>query len=275
MPLTLSAGKRDLVLYPIWTNAAGMLGFSDEAARFVDLAQLGALVTNPVSLAPRMPARGPRLLTYRGGLLLHTGHPNPGLRAVLRDHRRRWKGLPCPVIVHVLAGSPEEAARIAEQLEAIDEVAGLEIGLGAAEPHSVAAMVAACAAAQKPVLAQVPVTSAPEVIQAAGSAGAAAVVLGPPRGSLPGPGGVLIQGRLYGPAVYPLTLRAVGLLAGSSPCALIAGAGVYSQADAGALLAAGAAAVQFDTVLWTEPEVALPSPAAMADSARREMQGPA
>ncbi len=255
--LTLSAGKTDLVLDPAWSNAAGMLGFSDESRRFIDPRRMGALVTNPVSLKPRAPARGPRTLRYPGGLLLHTGHPNPGLSAVVRDHGRRWRNLSCPVIVHILAGSPEESARLAERLEAVEEVAGLEIGLEAAEPESAAAMVSACRGGQKPILAQLPLTTTAAVIQAVTAAGASAVVLGPPRGCLPGPDGTPVQGRLYGPAVFPLTLRAVATLAGASGCPLIAGAGIYSPVDVEALFSAGAAAVQFDTVLWTEPELVL------------------
>jgi len=261
MPLTLTAGKRDLVLDPVWTNAAGSLGFSDEANRFLELARLGALVTAPISLAPRSAARGVRLLPFQGGFLLHTGHPNPGLNAVLHHHRRRWQNLPCPVIVHMLAASPDEAARIADRLEPLDEVAALEIGLAEPEPDEAAAYVAACAAAQKPVLALLAVTSPLEVIRAAASAGAAAVVLGAPRGELTAADGTPVQGRLYGPAILPLTLRAIRMQAGLVGCPLIAGAGIYSPDDMNASLAAGAAAVQFDTVLWTEPERVLGGPA--------------
>ena len=80
MALELSSGKTDVRLERPWLNLPGTLGFSDEARNAIDLGQLGALVTNPVSLAPRRPANPPRSLRYPGGLLLHTGHANPGLR---------------------------------------------------------------------------------------------------------------------------------------------------------------------------------------------------
>ena len=256
--LTLSGAKRDLVLDPPWTNAAGTLGFSDEARRLVDLARLGALVTNPISLAPRTPARGPRLLRYPGGFALHTGHPNPGLSEVLRRHRRRWARLPCPVIVHLLASTADEVRRMVERLEALDEVAGLEVGLGDADAPLAAALVSAAVASQRPVLAQFPFTAPESVAHAAAEAGAAALVLGAPRGALPAAGG-RVRGRLYGPGLLPLLLHALEGLAGEAYAPLIAGAAIDSPAAHDAARAAGARAVQFDSALWQAPEVVLGS----------------
>lgn len=262
MPLTLSTGKHDLTLDPAWTNATGMLGFSNEARDLVDLSRLGAMVTNPVSLAPRSPARGPRMLEFPGGFLLHTGHPNPGLTEVLRRHRRRWARMPCPVIVHLLAQTPEEVGRMAERLEAVEEVAAIELGLGETDPQTVAAMVTAAGASQRPIIAHLPLGSGAQLAQAAARAGAAAIALGAPRGALPDPGGAIVHGRLYGHAMLPTALQAVTQLARLVDCPLIAGGGITSRQAAEAMLAAGAAAIQFDSVLWTEPEAVLESPTA-------------
>lgn len=259
-PLTLAAGKRDLTLTQPWTNAAGMLGFSDEARRLVDLARLGAFITNPVSLQPRSPASGPRLVGFPGGFLLHTGHPNPGLSEVIRRHRRRWAELPCPVIVHLLLRTPEEAAQMAERLEPIEGVAALELGLETMAPEHVAATVDMASASQRPILVRLPLGSSWEAAQAAALAGAAAITLGPPRGALPAPTGGILRGRLYGPALFPLALQAVSLLARQVDCPVIGSGGLYSSEALQAMLAAGAAAVQLDTVLWTEPETVLGNP---------------
>ena len=61
--------------------------------------------------------------------------------------------------------------------------------------------------------------------------------------------GKLIAGRLYGPALLPLALAAVYSLRRQS-LPVIAGGGVYRKADGEALQAAGAVAVQLDSVLW-------------------------
>jgi dihydroorotate dehydrogenase (NAD+) catalytic subunit len=54
---------------------------------------------------------------------------------------------------------------------------------------------------------------------------------------------------MYGPAVFPLALRAVAKLAGVGVPVIGAG-GVYQPEDAVAMLGAGALAVQIDTALW-------------------------
>jgi dihydroorotate dehydrogenase (NAD+) catalytic subunit len=85
---------------------------------------MGAFITNPVSLRPRTPAQGPRLLPFPGGFLLHSGNPNPGLRRVIQLYAGRWARSPLPVVVHLLAESPAEVSEMAERLERVDGVAG-------------------------------------------------------------------------------------------------------------------------------------------------------
>src|SRR5512138_1775597 len=109
-------------------NAAGSLGFSPASRGGIDASHLGAFFTNPVSLAPRHPAENRCLVHFPGGFLLHTGLPNPGLRSVLRMHAARWARMRLPVIVHLIAGQPEELARMARRLEGVEGVAGIEIG---------------------------------------------------------------------------------------------------------------------------------------------------
>ncbi len=254
---TLSTGKRELLLQPPITNAAGTLGFSSEARRVVDLSRLGAFVTNPVSLAPRSPTSGPRLLDFPGGMLLHTGHPNPGLSRVLRDHAARWAHLPCPVIVHLLSDTPQDLARMVSRLETVEAVAAVEVGLRGQDPAMDAALVEAAARGELPIIARTPLTTSPEDAAALARAGAAAISMGPPRGALPAPDGSTITGRLYGPALFPLALQSVRRWVASLQVPLLAAGGIYTAEQRLALHGAGAAAVQLDAVLWTEPETLL------------------
>jgi dihydroorotate dehydrogenase (NAD+) catalytic subunit len=252
-PLELSTGKRDLVLSRRLVNVAGFLGFAGEARELLDLAQLGALITSPLSLQPRSPARGPRLLEYPGGFLLHTGHPNPGLRAAVRRHAAAWADMPIPVIVHLLLGTPDEAAEMVTLLESIEACTGIELGLGEVEADQAADLVAACVG-EMPVIAQLPLGTPLTVFAAAAEAGAQAVSVGAPRGALPGPGGGCVNGRLYGPAVFPFAMQAVAALRDCVPVPVFIGGGVYSRQHAQALIEAGADGVILDGVLWTEPE---------------------
>ncbi len=256
-PLTLSSGKHDLAIDPPWMNATGFLGFSGEGRALVEHAWLGALVTSPVSLEHRSPAHGRRLLEYPGGFLLHTGLPGAGLSAILRRHRPRWAALPCPVILHMLAHAPAEVYRMADGLAAEDSVGGIELGLGEAHPGEAAALVTAAQVSTRPILAHLSLDSPSDVAVAAADAGACALVVGPPRGALPTPEGPLLEGRLYGPAILPHALRALERFLAVAKCPVIGGGGIYSRRDVEAMLGAGAAAVQLDGVLWTEPEAVL------------------
>ncbi len=251
--LTLSAGKRDLVIRTPFTNAAGFLGCDGAARQATDFAGLGAYITPPLSLQPRAVANGPRLLPYPGGFLLHTGHPNPGLRAAVRRERHHWAVLPCPVIVHLLVQGTEDAREATRWLESVDEVAGLEIGLGEVDAPQAAAVVAACAG-ELPLIAHLPLGTAVSVFVAAAEAGVQAVSIGAPRGALPGPHGAPVHGRLYGPAVFPLALHTVAQLKEQLHVPIFAGGGVYRREQAEALLRSGADVVQLDGVLWTTPE---------------------
>jgi hypothetical protein len=75
-----------------WMNAAGFLGFSPSSPAWP--AEMGAFVTNPISLAPRKPALHRQVQPYAGGFLLHTGFPTPGFQAVLRQNVEKWKSFP-------------------------------------------------------------------------------------------------------------------------------------------------------------------------------------
>jgi len=61
--------------------------------------------------------------------------------------------------------------------------------------------------------------------------------------------GSFLRGRIYGPSVLPTALAAVRTLSESNLPVIGAG-GVYRQQDIQAMLAAGAVAVQLDTILW-------------------------
>jgi dihydroorotate dehydrogenase (NAD+) catalytic subunit len=252
--ILLSSGKRDFILEPIWTNLTGMLGFSDESLPNIDLSRLGAFVTNPISLYPRSPAHPPRVLPFPGGFLLHTGHPNPGLSATLRKHQRRWEELPCPVIVHLLGQDPDEISRLVEHFEEVDAVAAIEVGLEATDPDTISQLTLAAVRCELPIIIQVPFDCGEKFVIAIANAGANAIGLGPPRGSLPNPGGGIASGRLFGPALFPMALQAVAKLHNLLDIPIIASGGIYDIDQVKTMMDAGASAVQLDSVLWTESE---------------------
>jgi len=117
--------KRDLYFSKPLMNAAGSLGFAPDFRSLGDFGSLdtfGAFVTNPFSLRPRLPTTQPAMIEYPGGFLLHTGLPNPGLKAGLKRYAAKWIRSELPVIVHLMADRPEETQSMVHMLEEIENV---------------------------------------------------------------------------------------------------------------------------------------------------------
>ena len=250
--------------------AAGALGYGDAYRDLVDVTRLGALVTTPVSWRPRHAARGARVAVRGEHVILHTGLPNPGLRAVIREYGRLWERYPIPVIVHLLATTVAETARAVARLSTVAGVLGVELGLAEdapladAPPDDALKLVAtACAEGDLPVIARVPFSRAAALIPHLREVGADALTLtAPPRAVLPlddVPDAdalpVLVRGRLYGPAVFPLMLGVLGRWAREAGLPIIACGGIAAAEDARACLALGAVAVQVDAAVWRDPGV--------------------
>lgn len=241
--------KHDLIFDPPTMNAAGSLGFFQDAHSPVDWSRLGAFVTNPISLAPRTPAHGRRFAAFPGGFLLHTGYPNPGIARVLRRNAGHWNRSSLPVIVHMLARGAEDVTQMARRLENVEGVSGLEVGVASDMSSEMVAACTRAAGGELPVVVRLPMERSLELAPGAIQAGAVAISLAPPRGIYSAQEGELIQGRLYGPAILPIALRVVRELAQQGIPTIGAG-GVYTQEHIHAMLAAGALAVQLDSVLW-------------------------
>lgn len=253
-------GKYSLVLNNPVMIASGMMGFDPTLYRdLLKLEKLGAIVTAPVSHKSRKVAHGPRVVQTTGGMLLHTGLPNPGVNRVVKQHARAWERSPIPVIVHVIATHPDAIARTTERLEALPNVVGVELGLhDQVHPDDVQDILSAARErCQLPMLVKLPLYQAQflwEIVEMCGAD--ALVVSAPPRGTERDPvSGRLIGGRMYGRLMKGQNLRLVGQIAGSTDTPVIACGGVHSPDDARDFLEAGARAIQVDTLTWIAPRL--------------------
>ncbi|MGH2521159.1 MAG: nitronate monooxygenase [Anaerolineales bacterium] len=246
--------KRGLALPNPVMNASGVLGFAGEYRGLIDFSRLGAFVTNALTYAPRTPAHAPNVVPLPNGVLIHTGLPNPGVRAALRRYNREWERLGLPVIVHLAATTPTDVARSVELLERAEGVSGIELGLRDEVAIEEVLNLIRAALGGPPLLLRLPLARAAELCESAARAGADALVVGaPPRGSAR-VGEDEVTGRLFGPENFPIALEAVRAVVGKNLGLPVIGAGgIFSVENARAMLEAGAVAVQVDAWVWNDP----------------------
>jgi len=247
--------KQGLSLTHPTMTAAGCFGYTALSGQLVEMASLGAVVTNPVSLRPRHGPQQPRLVEIPGGLVLNTGQENPGVRRVIQSHAGRWRRLGVPVIVHLARDLPEAVARCAQALASTGAVAALEVELDANMPSAeVGALLQAAQTGELPLLVKLPLANARQLACISVEWGADALVIGaPPPAAAYHPSGQLVTGRLYGPTLHALAMAALVEIRRQVDVPLVGCGGIHSLEDARAFLRAGASAVQLDSILWLDP----------------------
>jgi dihydroorotate dehydrogenase (NAD+) catalytic subunit len=242
------------LLHPLMP-AAGCFGYSVEYAGLTDITQLGAVVTNPVTLRPRRGAPQPRLVETDDGIILNTDDQNRGVRQVIQRHAAAWRRLAVPILVHLAPDEPAHVMRTTQALASTGVVAGFELGL----PEAVSAahateLINAARSGELPVLVRLPLYQATALAVACVKAGAdALVVAAPPVAAAVQPGGRVVTGRLYGHVVHALVLPVLQQVRAVVSVPLVGSGGVHGAADAHAFLQAGAVAVQVDGALWRAP----------------------
>lgn len=246
--------------------AAGCAGYGLAYHHLLDLSVFGAIVTNPVTLRPIYGANQPRVVEIAGGFILNTGGQNPGVKKVIQQYQKSWAHLTTAVIAHLPADDADDLLRTARALAHLETpqgqnvIAAIELGLPShARPHDIERWVRAVREGSPlPLLVKVPLGALLEMVEAATDAYADALVIGsPPLGAAQAsPADPIVTGYLYGPALHSLALRDLQMVKSWLDLPLIAAGGIHSLADAQAFLAAGAVAVQLDSLLFIEPKEA-------------------
>jgi len=113
---------------PLMT-ASGTCGYADEYADFVDLRQLGAFVTKSITVQPRLGNEYPRVVETRAGMLNAIGLANVGLEAFLSEKVPLLEDLSLPVFVNVAGTSVDDYLAVAEAMEAVEIVRGIELNI--------------------------------------------------------------------------------------------------------------------------------------------------
>jgi dihydroorotate dehydrogenase (NAD+) catalytic subunit len=235
---------------------------------------VGGVVSRTITLEPDRGSPTPRIAESPSGILWSTGLQNPGIDVFVQEELPRLARAFPAVIVSIAGGSLEEYVRLTGALQGRPEVSGIEVYLSGRDEelgratlgaHADRAAEIAGAVARMslvPVFAKVPlaVTDLVEVAGALVRAGVTGLTIGGPPPALdvradrlrPGLGGV--TGWLSGPALLPLTLRAVFDVARAVPdTPVIAVGGIRSGRDAVGAFLAGAWAVQVGTATLVDP----------------------
>ena len=258
--------------------ASGCFGFGREMAAFVDLSEIGAVVTKSVSLEPRRGRPTPRVAETPSGMLNAIGLQNPGVEAFCERDLPFLADAGARVVASIVGRSAEEFGRVAARLAREPAVRLLEVNLScpnvdhrgevfATDPEAAAAVVHAVkAAAGQPVLAKLTadVTDLVAVAAAVVDAGADGLTL---INTLLGmavdtkrrrPRLAAVTGGLSGPAIRPVAVRCVWQVAGALPGVPIVGTGgVVTAEDAAEFLLVGATAVAVGTASFVDPTAAV------------------
>jgi dihydroorotate dehydrogenase (NAD+) catalytic subunit len=270
--------KSGLLLRNPVITAAGTFGYGIEYAKIAQIHHLGAIICKGTTLHPRSGNPQPRTLETASGLLNAIGLQNPGIHIVIKKYASLWATWQTPVIVNIAGESIEEYVALAETLEGVAGVAGVEVNVSCPNVNEGGVVFGANAQMVADVTAAVRrATTLPLIVKlspnsgdvrptalAAASSGADAVSL---INTITGMG-IDIQkrrpmlaygtGGLSGPAVKPIALRMVyevarALREGQVEVPVIGIGGICTTHDALEFLMAGATAIQVGTMNFVNP----------------------
>lgn len=253
-------------------GASGTFGFGKEYEDFLDVNEIGAIVTKGVTPKPRAGNPGVRIAETPSGMLNCIGLENPGVDAFIYDILPKIKKYNTAVIVNISAGSVEEYAEMAWRLD-IDGVDAVEVNISCpnvkeggivfgTDPKAATAVTHAVKThTKKTVIVKLSpnVTDIVQMAKAVEEAGADAISM---INTLTGMAIDIntrkpllgnITGGLSGPAVKPVALRMVWQVAKAVNIPIIGMGGIASAEDAIEFLLAGATAVAVGAHNFIDP----------------------
>ena len=268
--------KRGLLLANPVMAASGTFGYGMELAKTIDIQRLGAIVSKGTTLRRRRGNPQPRTVETSAGMLNSIGLQNIGVTTLIREMAPIWATWRVPVIVNIAGESIDDYARLARRLDGVPGVSGLELNISCpnvangllfgSDPEMAAAVtVAVRQETTLPVIVKLTpnvgdiVAVARAVVEADADAltlvntfPAMAIDIHSRRPIL---GSTF--GGLSGPALKPIALRLVYLVAEAVDVPIIGCGGITTAEDAIEFILAGATAVQVGTATFLNPRATL------------------
>ena len=257
---------------PVMT-ASGTFGYAREYDHYIDLNRLGGIIVKGLSLKPSKGNPPPRIVETDCGMLNAIGLENVGIDAFIQDKLPFLETLRPPTIANIYGKTVEEYARLAERMEPLDAVKGLEVNISCpnvkeggvafgSDPKIAHAVVKAV---RKKTTKHLMVKLSPNVTdialmaKVAEDAGAdalslintitgMAVDLSTRRSRLAN-----VTGGLSGPAIKPVALRMVWQTAQAVKIPIVGVGGIMNATDALEFMMVGATAIQVGTANFVNP----------------------
>ena len=259
---------------PVMT-ASGTFGYGEAFADFIDLSRLGGIIVKGTTGERRQGNPYPRMAETPSGMLNAVGLQNVGVETFCKEVYPRIKNIDTNILVNVSGSSIEEYCTVAEQVDALENIPGIELniscpnvkkgGMGFGTDPAMAAQVVkeVRKVYHKTLIVKLTpnVTSVVEIAKAVEQAGADSVSL---INTLLGmaidverqrPYLSTITGGLSGPCVKPVAVRMVWQVAHAVQIPVVGLGGISCAADALEFLMAGAKAVQVGTANFLDPAV--------------------
>lgn len=256
-------------------GASGTFGFGIEYKDFLDLGQVGAIISKGLTPVPRAGNKGVRIAETPAGMLNCIGLENPGIDKFLSDilPQVRKEASETAFIANFSAGTVEEYGMMAKKLD-VDGIDGVEVNISCpnvkeggivfgTDPRAAAAVTAEVKKnTSKPVIVKLSpnVTDITVMARAVEKAGADAIAL---INTLTGmvidtrtwkPLLGNITGGMSGPALRPIAVRMVWQTAQVVNIPILGLGGITNGQDAIEFLLAGASAVAVGAENFVHPD---------------------
>ena len=257
--------------------ASGTFGYGEEYAPFLDLEEIGAIVTKGLSLKAKAGNPTPRIAETISGMLNAIGLQNVGIDAFRKHKIPFLRTVNTPVIVNFFGNTLEEYGAVAEQLADIPEIAAAELNISCpnvkqggivfgTDPVAAGEVVSLVRKKfGKPLIVKLTpnVTDITLVARVVEDCGADAITC---INTLTGmsidirtrkPRLANRTGGLSGPAIRPIAVRMVHQVVQAVSIPVIGVGGIVRAMDALEFLIAGATAVQVGTANFVDPAAML------------------